>query len=399
MHETNSNVELHPEKNLTSSNQKTDSSTTEKILIQLENAEKQSSNNSISNPEENRASNHQNVDFSTTEKILIQLENSEIQDSNNSIPNTIDKEIAPELDSEKPVTLTPLQLPPTQLINLETANVLPQGSILTTYGVHLFPKGQYGAGTGLQTYNISIDGGVTNNFQLGLDWALFDDTLGEKINGNVPYLNVMSFTPKFKYQFLKEWDFSLALSGSLEIGKFTGSYGLYTPNNLQQTSSILIGSLQLAFTYNVTSNFQWHLVPGGFFFPNTINNGGDFYGSFFNIGTGFNYRPLDRLTLFADVNLPVGSSGNAVNNQGQIFRKPVWSAGLTYLQSPTVGIDLYATNALGATPATQVLAFIPNGNQVSAGVNVRYTPDFGQGYPSSFRQGPLVPLLVRDKQF
>jgi hypothetical protein len=140
------------------------------------------------------------------------------------------------------------------------------------------------------------------------------------------------------------------------------------------------------------------LVPGAIFFPNTINNGGNFYGSFFNIGTGFNYSPLDRLMLFADVNFPIGSGGNAVNSQGEIFTKPVWAAGLTFLQSPTVGVDFYATNAFGATPATQVLAFIPNGGQVAAGVNIRYTPDIGQNYPSSFRQGTPPALSARDRQ-
>ena len=222
--------------------------------------------------------------------------------------------------------------------------------------------------------------------------------MGEQINGGIPDLGLMSFAPKFKYQFLKEEDFSFAVSGSLEIAKFTGSYGLYTPNDLQHTTTILVGTLQFPFTYNVTSRLQWHLVPGAIFFPNTINNGGNFYGSLFNIGTGFNYSPLDRLMLFADVNFPIGSGGNAVNNQGEIFTKPVWAAGLTFLQSPTVGVDFYATNALGATPATQVLAFIPNGGQVAAGVNIRYTPDIGQNYPSSFRQGPPRALSVRDRQ-
>ena len=326
----------------------------------------------------------------------IDSETSKSQNTNISSP--INEEETTLESSIAPLSLTPLQLPPTQLINLETANVLPQGSILTTYGVHVFSKGQYGGGTGLQTYNISIQGGVTDELQLGLDWVLFDDTLGEQINGGILDLGLMSFAPKFKYQFLKEEDFSFAVSGSLEIAKFTGSYGLYTPNNLQQTTTTLVGTLQFPFTYNITSSLQWHLVPGAIFFPNTINNGGNFYGSLFNIGTGFNYSPLDRLMLFADVNFPIGSGGNAVNNQGEIFTKPVWAAGLTFLQSPTVGVDFYATNAFGATPATQVLAFIPNGGQVAAGVNIRYTPDIGQNYPSSFRQGTPPALSARDRQ-
>ena len=107
----------------------------------------------------------------------VKLETSEPQNTNISLSINKEEKTA-EISSIALPPLTPLQLPPTQLINLETANVLPQGSILTTYGAHIFSKGQYGGGTGLQTYNISIQGGVTDELQLGLDWVLFDDTLG-----------------------------------------------------------------------------------------------------------------------------------------------------------------------------------------------------------------------------
>lgn len=314
----------------------------------------------------------------------------------NSVPASPETEL-PEPSPAPKYSLTPLQLPPTQLINLETANVLPKGSLVTAYGSHIFPKDQYGSGTGLQTYSLSIKGGITDTLQLGLDWVLFDDTLGQSFTNGVPDLGLTVFAPTFKYQFLHDKYFSLAVAGSLEIGKFTGSYGLYTPNNLQQTTTTIGGTIQLPFTYNISSNFQWHFVPGAVFWPNTINNGGNFYGTFLNLGTGFNFKLVERLTVFADVNVPL-SGGNAVNNQGQIIQKPVWAAGVTFLQSPTVGIDLYATNALGSTPATQTLAFIPNGNQVAAGVNIRYTPDLGQNYAASFRKTPTIPLSVRDKQ-
>jgi hypothetical protein len=306
--------------------------------------------------EPNEVQNQTNPENITPSQIA--PETSEPQKTNLPLPLN-EEETTPELSSIAPPLLTPLQLPPTQLINLETANILPQGSILTTYGFHIFSKSKYVKGTGLQTYNVSMQGGVTDNFQLGLDWVLFDDPLAEQINGETTELGLMIFAPKFKYQFLKENNFSIAVSGSLEIAKFTGSNGLYTPNNLQQTSTTLIGSLQIPFTYNISSDLQWHLVPGGIFFPSTINNGGDFYGSFFNIGTGINYSPLERLMLFADVNFPIGPGGNAVNNRGEIFTKPVWTAGLTYLQSPTVELTFTRQMLLGQHPQPKFSPLFP----------------------------------------
>ncbi len=293
---------------------------------------------------------------------------------------------------------TPLQLPPTQVINLETAAVLPENSIQAAYGAHIFPKGSSGGGTGLQTFNLSLDGGVTKKLQLGLALTLFDDTLGEKINGNVTDLGLMVFAPKLKYRILQGEFYSLAVTGSLEFGRFRSGNGLYTPDNSQKISLILVESLQIPLSVKLVPGFEMHLVPGAVIYPGKINDGGNFYGTFFNIGTGLDYSVSDRLTFFANLNIPFGSGGNSVNKQGQIFSKPVWTAGLSYLQSPTVGIDVYTTNALGSTPATEMLTFVPDGNQISAGVNVRFTPDFGQGYPTSFSKATSAPLSTRERQ-
>lgn len=293
---------------------------------------------------------------------------------------------------------TPLQLPPTKVINLETAAVLPEYSVQTAYGAHTFPKGSYGAGTGLQTFNLSIDGGVTKNLQLGLAWTFFDDQLGDKINGNVTDFGLLVFAPNLKYRILQGDYYSLAVAGSLELGRFRSNNGLFTPDNSKKTSLILAESLQIPLSVKLLPGLEMHLVPGAAFYPGEINNGGDFYGTFFNIGTGLNYSASDRLSFFANLNIPFGPGGNSVNTKGQIFRKPVWTAGLSYLQSPTVGIDIYSTNALGATPATQMLTFVPDGDQISAGVNFRFTPDFGQDYPTSFRNASSAPLSTREKQ-
>lgn len=298
--------------------------------------------------------------------------------------------------TEPRYSLTPLQLAPSRLVNLETANILPAGSLSLGLGARIFPRGETGAGTGLQVYNASIGGGVSDRLQLGLDVTFFDDRLGESFVGGVPYLGFLVFAPQFKYRFLQEENYSLAVSGSLEIGKFTGSDRLYTPDHLQHTSTTVGGTLQVPFTYNLSPNLQWHAVPGLVFWPGSINNGGDFYGTFLNFGTGLNFTPIERLTLFADLNLPI-TSGNAVNTRGEIIQEPVWSAGLTYLHSPTVALDLYATNSFGSTPATRVLAFVPDGDQIAVGINLKYTPDLGQNYPTGFRK-TNAPLTFRDRQ-
>jgi hypothetical protein len=296
-------------------------------------------------------------------------------------------------------TFTPLQLFPFEPMNLETANVIPAGSIYTIYGANVFSKGEGGGGTGSQVYYISIDGGVSDQFQLGLAFMLFDDPLPGKINGQVTNLSFISYAPKFKYQFVNEPSYRLALTGSLELLKIASENRLFNSSDNFKSGYSVGGTLQVPFTYNLTENAQWHLVGGLAFFSDTINDGGDFYGTFFNIGTGFSFRFDERFGFFADLNVPLGPGGNSVNKNGNIKKNVVWSAGFNYLHSPAVGIDISATNSLGATPATQLLTFIPDGGQVAVGLNVRYTPDIGNNYPANFAQKPLAPLSARDKQF
>ncbi len=296
------------------------------------------------------------------------------------------------------VKLTPLQTPPIHLFNLETANQLPKGAIYTTAGVRIFPKGISG-GTGLQVFNGSIEGGVTDKLQLGGHFILFDDDLGKPINGQLTALQILGLAPQIKYQVLNGEKFKLAVSGSLEYLTISTDSGLFKPvvNNQLKTAKTIAGTLQVPFTFDLTPTFQWHVTPGVAFFPGSVNNGGNFYGTFFNVGTGFSWQAVKRVSFFADVNVPVGPGNNAVNTNAGLYRQVVWSGGGRVLVSPAVGLDLYATNALGQTPATRALSFIPGGGETALGLNLVYTPDIFQSYETSFRPRKS-PLEARDYQ-
>jgi hypothetical protein len=299
--------------------------------------------------------------------------------------------------------LTPLQLPPIRLFNLETANQLPQGAFYTNAGVRIFPKGS-SSGSGLQVFHGLFEAGVTQKLQIGGHFILFDDVLGKPINGLNTNLEILGLAPQVKYQILNREKFRLGLSGSVEYLKFTTDNGtaiagLFKPAGSPAvvTANTIAGTLQVPLTVDVAPRFQWHVTPGVAFFPGSVNNGSDFYGTFANIGTGFSWQALKRVSFFADVNVPLGPGKNAVNSDGSFYQQVVWSGGGRFLVSPAVGVDLYATNALGQTPATRLLSFIPGGSQTAVGINLVYTPDIIQGYPTSFRPRE-TPYSDRDYQ-
>ncbi|MGI0479429.1 hypothetical protein ACN4EE_01420 [Geminocystis sp. CENA526] len=318
----------------------------------------------------------------------------------NTTPESLTPESSIEVETIQPIeyTLTPLQLKPLDPMTIETANILPKGALYTSYGVNLFSKGSEGGGIGLQTYNASIDYGISDKWQIGAGLSFFDDVLGSRFNGKPTDFGFLSFAPNFKYQFINEPTYSVAVVGSLEFLKITGENGLFTPTDRSNSSTTVGGTIQVPFTYNFANTYQWHLVGGLAIFPDTVNGGGDFYGTFFNLGTGVSFKFDDRIGFFADINVPLGPGGNSANTRGDITKSVVWSAGLNYLHSPNVAVDLSITNRLGNTPATKLLSFLPDGGPVGVGLNVRYTPDIGHNYQRSFDSRPLQPFSDRDKQ-
>jgi len=295
-------------------------------------------------------------------------------------------------------TLTPLQLYPFEPMTVETANTLPQGAVYTYYGANIFGTGPDVGGTGLQIYNVGIDYGLTDDWQIGIGTSIYEDPLARKINGEITDLGFVSVAPNFKYKFIDRDYYDVAIVGSVEWLKVTSENGLFNPVNNSRTDNTVAGTIQIPFTYSFDNVYQWHFVGGLSIFPDTINGGGDFYGTFFNIGTGISFKLGEQFGFFGDINVPLGPGGNSVNRRGDITKNIVWSTGVNYLHSPTVGVDLSISNRFGDTPATKLLTFLPDGGEVGVGVNVRYTPDINNNYRTSFDSRPLVPFSDRDKQ-
>ncbi|MEO1376614.1 MAG: porin, partial [Cyanobacteria bacterium J06635_10] len=295
--------------------------------------------------------------------------------------------------------LSPLQQPPTRLLNLETANQLPKGSVQFEAGTHqATPADNRRGNTGYQNYYTSLSWGVTDKLQLSFAAQFFDDPIKSEINGRFPALTFVSFAPSVKYQVLKNEHLKIAVSGTAELLEISSDPGLFNNTNKNSSEYFGIGKVEVPVTYNADDELQLHFTPGVLFYPDKVK-GADFYGTFVNIGAGLSWQTSEKLNLFANANLPVLGGGNTLNSEdNSIFRKLVWTAGTRYAINPRVGIQAYATNSFGATPTTSLLTFIPDGNEVIFGANVKYIFDFGQNYASSFGNKPDIPLSNRDTQ-
>ncbi|MEO1433614.1 MAG: porin [Cyanobacteria bacterium J06633_8] len=301
------------------------------------------------------------------------------------------KQIEPEL--------SPLQKPPTRLFNLETANQLPKGSVQFEAGTHQAKPGDNRQGnTGYQNYYASLDWGVTDKLQLSFAAQSYDDPTKSQINGTFPNLTFESFAPSLKYQVLKNEKLKVAVSGTTELLGLSSDIGLFNNTNEKTTESYVIGKVEVPVTYDANDKLQLHFTPGVVFYPDKVKQA-EFYGTFINLGAGISLQASEKLNLFANANLPLGPGGNALDSEdNSIFRKLLWTAGTRYAINPRAGVEVYGTNAFGATPTTNLLAFIPDGNEVIFGAKVKYIFDFGQNYASNFGNKPDIPLSNRDKQ-
>jgi hypothetical protein len=295
--------------------------------------------------------------------------------------------------------LSPLRTPPTRILNLETANQLPSGSLQFEAGTHqATPADNRRGNTGYQNYYTSLGWGVTDKLQLNFAAQFFDDPIKSQVNGKFPNLTFVSFAPSVKYQVFKNERLKVAVSGTAELLEISSDPGLFNNTNKKSSEYFGIGKVEVPVTYNANEKLQLHFTPGVVFYPEKVK-GADFYGTFVNVGAGVSWQTSEKLNLFANANLPLGPGGNALSSEdNSIFRKLVWAAGTRYAINPRAGLEAYATNSFGATPTTSLLAFIPDGNEVIFGANVKYIFDLGQNYASSFGNKPDIPLSNRDKQ-
>lgn len=319
-------------------------------------------------------------------------QNPELPDVPEPTPGELKQDTAPSIP-------TPLQKPPIRLFNLETANQLSAGEFNTAIGVVFFFKDQIGQGTGLQVFNGSVDAGLTDSLQLGIAASFFDDDLGRTISGLRYKFRYTAIAPNAKYQIFQNESLSLSAAGSVEFLSFkNGPDPSYHGAQPTIDANTIVGTIQFPLTYNVLNrDLQVHLTPGVAVFPSSLSNL-PFYGTIFNIGAGVSWKAMDRLSLFADISAPIAGNNAVSSSNGSYFKKLVYSAGLRYLVNPAVGLDIYATNALGTTPATRFLAFLPDGDQVALSATLNYTFGKGSSYAPSFRPGKRVQLSKRDKQ-
>lgn len=286
--------------------------------------------------------------------------------------------------------LAPLETQPAQLFRFETANHLPARALELKFGF-LQTDPRNSAGTGNQNYFLGAHYALSDRLTFGLEGQYYEDPVISPINGAFPAIGLDSIAGSAKYRVYNDNGFAVSLLGSVELFRFeTSVFGSQNGSDAEH----LIGSISAPITYTMSDEVQFHLTPGVSFFPDDIN-GNAFYGTVGFVGIGASYNPTDRFSAYASVNVPFGDGGNTITDTAGISNVPVWSVGGRFNVTPVIAVEGYVTNGIGATPATSVLTFMPDGDEMLFGGRIVWTPGRSERYRSSYQF--LGELTQRDR--
>lgn len=290
---------------------------------------------------------------------------------------------------------TPIEMMASNYMTFETGYLQPRGSLFIQFGSH---QSTAGAATGTQVYEGRVDWALADRWQVGAFTGIFDDPpLFCGLPGCNSNLTMLSSGATLKYQLSDQPRFAGAVAGSLEALYLAGA--LY--DNDGDDSTHMVGSVQLPMSVLSGDALRLHLSPGLSILPDKIN-GVDYYGTIPWVGLGFTFAPVTGLQAYANINLPFADRGNVIAQDGRYKNVPVWTAGLRIGVTPKAAIDMFATNAWGASPATGILALSSDASDLAFGIRLDYTPFVGTArrdlYFDTYRASQLIPVTLRDQQ-
>ena len=296
-------------------------------------------------------------------------------------PAEVSRGRAPEFDAG----VTPLERHPVRLGAFETANVLPEGAVYLNIGTVQTSPGN-GPATGNQMYFGGGAYALTDRLSVALEFQTYEDPVVDPINGLFPEIGLDTLALSGKYRLWSMGNLTVAGQASVEFYRFSSPL-VGGPQDGQ-----VAGSFKLPVTYAMSPQLQFHVTPAVSVLPDTIG-GADTYGTIASLGAGVSFQPGRRLAFYGAVEMPFGPGGNTISNTATIENVLVWTVGGRWNVTPRVALDLFATNAIGTTPATSILTHFPDGDDPLLGVRLSYTP--GGRFAESYRGRPAP---VSDRQ-
>ncbi len=322
--------------------------------------------------------------------------------ADSDIPSVSSSESAQRIgDDGQPQGNSPTQLTaldsPLSFSGLLTAETIPAGNVVFDFRQRFFDNTtstsvRTGSGTPFFA-GPSVRVGITNNLEFAAAYQVFDSSFLDIVGGRIDNPNEdRSF--QLKYKIWQNEAKTQTLSGIVAVSAAESRGATFRQNRVvvsRVDGDGLVPELQLPFTFLVGDRASFTVAPTLAFFqedsallvPRIPANGGSF-GTTFGLAGGATYRFSDRFMAWGDVFVPFTGNNSLNFKSGLPAKTVVFNAGLRYFINPRLGLDIFATNALGELGP---IALTADRSNVGFGAGITVMPDIfpnNRRYPNNF---------------
>ncbi|MEL6496470.1 MAG: hypothetical protein AAFQ41_15305 [Cyanobacteria bacterium J06623_7] len=282
------------------------------------------------------------------------------------------------------IKLTPLAKP---LLSQPTAQQLQAGEIIINLDTRSFFFPNLVAG-GVDDNDSAV------NFSTGFTWGISDE-----LQLSLQFQHVDSSSPIKQGDFTSErtedneaalelkqriWQNSAgdrALSGVIAASWGTRGF-MFSQDDTETEINNRDVFVSLAFPWTTEIGDRWQLSftptvaffkdDGAAFFRRLPNDEDGTFGTVLGLGGGVSYQISSQLALVSDVFLPLTGNNSINRTSGEPDRTIVYNAGLRYLTSPQLALDIYATNTFASFAP---LSLTGDRDFLGLGANIVFMPD------------------------
>ncbi len=321
--------------------------------------------------------------------------------ADSEIPTVNSSEAAQQTgDDSQPQDNSPTQLTasdsPLTFSGLLTAETIPAGNVVFDFRQRFFDNttsSSVRTGSGTPFFaGPGVRVGITNDLEFAAAYQVFDSSFLDPLNGRIRNPNEdRSF--QLKYRVWQNEEKTQILSGIVSLSAAESRAARFVQDGVVSIvdGDGLVPAVQLPFTFLVGDRASFTVAPTLAFFqedsavlvPRFPANGGTF-GTTFGLAGGAAYRFSDRIMAWGDVFVPFTGNNSLNFKTGLPAKTVVFNAGLRYFINPRLGLDIFATNALGGLGPISLTADRSN---VAFGAGITVMPDIfpnNRRYPNNF---------------
>jgi hypothetical protein len=304
------------------------------------------------------------------------------------------------------LTLTPLA---EQLFSQPTAKQLHRGEVLINLDTRLYflpdlVQGAVDDSDSAVNFNTGFSWGITDELQLTLQFQHVDssspvkqgDFTSERTEDNEASVEI-------KQRLWEDAEETKFLSGVFAAS--WGTRGFKFTQAGQETeinNRDVFVSLAVPFTTQIGDRWQFNLAPtiaffkedSAAFFHRLPDDDESSFGTTLGVSGGVAYQLNRRMLIFTDVFIPLTGNNSINRDSGQPDRAIAYNAGIRYLTSPRLALDIYASNTFASFAPLSLTA---DRDFMALGTKIVFMPDAIDGkrnYSDRFDQNKtdLTPL-------